>query len=686
MKAKVEKMMRDTVDDIGQFLYSRQVTTQSVHVTLEQTSIVSKPFLSAPEVTWQFRRKHDAWEYRSGSEWQRVPSEGIFRLPIFGIEYSNVIPDRKEFSGLIGKFRKYKHYPDFLIRIWLFVRRAIGSMFSSEERSPLFNSALRREGGITFRAVEVSPTSLKLECLDTGGIYDKNLNGEGAVWPDQVPVGYYAASYGSYVFYALWKQSGDMKWLSGAKAAVQFFVRNEKPYTFLAFDHYEFNVLPLALLLHEIEEAGDSEHFPVHDLKKLLSDRWHAYDPVNVSALRLANAAALERLGVPVRAGKKKRSLSVVEKNQTKQGLIMDNTGGAVRKSADLTYHQFSLACLMVAFTIEKDLTVKNIIEKGLSFSRLIGRPDGHVSYFGRGANNIYHLASYIFVELASGVPRYDSIAQLMEMFSMYVDSDTGLPSALNQHADKRMGWNHCGTPYNAQTGFFLCLALQEMESRKTTRKLSAGQDTSVKEDLDYAHLRLGAISAIIGRGSDAQVWSEGAHITGMGGLCSLSIDGLSLMPAVGFSVLDGQWVATLSQGQDSVVNPFQDYAGVLTQIEEHRANFKCRDIQATYSISTSQLQIVHQWGAATDTLPHVGALPMLSNAIEHVRTEDASVTLQLKNGYVLNIKPTSQHVVLEEKAFTSNPFGRGIQFCWKPTDKYTEKRFELIIDIHEQS
>src|SRR3989338_586924 len=144
--------------------------------------------------------------------------------------------------------------------------------------------------------------------------------------------------------------------------------------------------------------------------------------------------------------------ITILKKNQTKEGLIHDNNREDYKDAHDLTYHQYSLACLASSLNYINNRKVKEIFSKGIDFSSKIVLPNGEIAYNGRGANNIQYLASAIYAfKVASDIlndDKYKSLSYLMlNQLKKWQLHDGLIPIGMNKHLNRRMAWNHCLTP-----------------------------------------------------------------------------------------------------------------------------------------------------------------------------------------------------------------------------------------------
>ncbi len=387
---------------------------------------------------------------------------------------------------------------------------------------------LKFKEGITFRVIGISKDKIKLECYDYGGIYDYFINTEINRYPPQVPENYYATAYFAYNSVKLGKIENNNGLVNAGKMALEFATKNYSYYepAGIAFKHTDFKYSPL------IEAAR------LLKIKESVKYTESNYNPVNVYALRIHNLVLNEDLEEDLAgdlAGVR-RCLKVIRKNQAKDGLIMDNYVPNYTKSKDITYHQFAAACLARAYSIKPLKEVKLILDKAVNFSHNILFENGEVSYYGRGNNNIYHIASAIYLFACyykiSKDKKYISAVQKLygylsnnHLTKMYKD---WLPTCLNEYSEKMMGWNHCEMPYNMQTSYFLLYAYEILKDKKPNKGM-VDIDKSVNKEIfmesGFYHYKNKKYEICIINGGEQLTWANGRHATGIGGIANLTVN-----------------------------------------------------------------------------------------------------------------------------------------------------------------
>lgn len=531
-------------------LLQRQVDLGSIKIAAGET-LEFRPFPSA-KLTLSARRDKVGWSVSSNGAWQAVMAGKPFRIALTEPKDDTRYRAPKTASGLKAKVSRYASYNDLHVRLPIFFLETARRQMTSR-RAPVVDRHLARQGGLTFVAREAGDR-LNLECLDHGGLFDMSLNTEGDAFPGQVPVGYYSTEFATYVFSWLAQRTGDEKWLRATRLGFAFSMRNLVPYTAVSFDHYEFKLLPLLMLLKDFDHTTFSD-VAMSDLLAALDYRETDYQPINVLCMRLANLALTERFAHdPSHQKKAHRLLRKVAQNQTVQGQIQDNFRPASIHNHDLTYHQFSIACLALAIAATPESwdddfrsSIETVYSEGLAFSRAMVRSDGHPSYLGRGCNNIYHVASYIYASAVGG--QFGGLSSTLDLLEAYADETRGWPAALNSEREGRMGWNHCAVPYIGQTLFFLVLA---HDAGETPSRRSAELDRPALKPGAFACLRDERFHAVVFSGGDSYSWAGGCRATGMAGLASLSFMGIPLLGALEYDATAKAWLTDLPTPPDS--------------------------------------------------------------------------------------------------------------------------------------
>ena len=428
------------------------------------------------------------------------------------------------------------------------LRRIISKLRSiARERTNISSKAAKSDkkisdGGVVWKVKKIGSNKILLSCYDRGGIFDHYINGEGLDIAPQVPGCYYAAAYSAYCFARRYEETGDSEFLNAAKLALEFTKRTYKKYIplDLGLYHYDFKNPPYVETVEEIlsKHLTDSELKEYRTLYPLLKEEKN-YEPTNVFALRY-HYQGIKKHYFNVDNKKIVRKIVKRLKNdQTTDGLIQDNNGNY--DAADLTYHQYTLACLGRGLEYELNPEIKDIFLKGVNFSLSLLTPDGEVAYSGRGANNIYHCASAIYAfELAKEiVDDKKKAGQFKKASSLVFDylkkwqlNDGMLPSAMNRYASKRMGWHHCETPYNALTAYFIYRASDFVRSADVYKIPSDYADYSkLMRDTGYATVRTKNYYLTMFSGSPPSYrWSNGVYKEGIAGIAMLGIPGRGAM------------------------------------------------------------------------------------------------------------------------------------------------------------
>lgn len=412
--------------------------------------------------------------------------------------------------------------------------------------------------GVTFYIETNNNQSVIITCYDTGGIYDKHLNAEGIHYPPQVAGNYYADAYSICVFGRLHKVTKEKKWQDARTLALNFLKRIYPQYkpAAIAWHHSDFK--NAAILEELIENKADKFSFDWPE-ENYFEDR---YEPTNVFALRY-HWQSLHYLhyGSKIFFNQAKLSLQVVKKDQTQQGLIHDNIA-TYPDAHDLTYHQYSCACLGLAALHTNNEACWDVFEKATLFSlRLLG-PEGEPAYTGRASNNIHQSASAILAFQIAALRHKDSNPLLSGQFirgvnliatrlSSFQLSSGMLATAMNNYTDKRVAWNHCETPYNALTAFFLLRAREVLNNSGIIEEKPVPleqKNTVVANDSGYAVVSTGKSYLTVFGGCDKSYgWSEMRHITGCAGIALFGYLGKKNMhPSLDFKTPEEVFITDL--------------------------------------------------------------------------------------------------------------------------------------------
>lgn len=677
---EIKKSILDIVDNIAVFLFSNQVVISDLSVDREsevngEVSVSRFPFNNEKKVEWFFKFEQQKWYYKNQlDQFVQVPLNRPFRLPVYKIlRNKDVLKSTPERHSFIQKFQHYLKFNNFISRIFKYLNyKVINKALTFNDRHgtrPNYID-LSDEGGITFEVKNFSKDVLSMICLDLGGIYEQHLDGESETWPDQVAVDAYSTEFSAYIFYSQWEKDGEEKWLRATEAALNFFIVNYLPYTCISFDSYEFKILPILCLLDRLNKNNHENLFPTDKLKNIIFNTWQKYDPVNVYAMRLANMAVMQSVGIGFSKVKFLYALYIIQKNQTAQGLICDNRGGSITDSTDLTYHQFSLACLSLAYEYTKNYKLKSIIDKAMEFSRYVALPDGHVSYYGRGSNNIYHLASYIFSESISNNTNYDNISKVILLLRSFRQKDGSLPAALNNFWRQRMGWNHASMPYNAQTGFFLSRAYDALSNfSNSSGNIKKEQGDIILDNPDYLKLNNSNYQIVIGRGGDAHEWSGGVHISGMAGIAAIAVkNSRNILLVNEFNVIDNLYTGDIPCSHSDF---FYNYTGDLVKIGQDQASIYFKEQTVNYKIEGDKFFAEYLFKYS---VKYFGGLSFQEDLIKDFYIKNNRVGIYFIDGSKINIEVPYQFEI-KNSVVSSNPYGKGVRFEWIKIDSMADVR-----------
>jgi len=529
--------------------------------------------------------------------------------------------------------------------------------------------------GVVFRIQTTEKeNSYILECYDHGGIYDYHLNAEGLSYPNQVAGNYYADIYSVLLFLQLFERTNQTEWFERAKLSWNFIKRIYPQYqpSNIVWHHSDFKN---AGVLEVIQQYGNKypefSNFP----HQLVEDH---YEPTNVFALRCHWKSLAQRLG------RKEDAINALEndyaklsEDQTLDGLFHDNIA-AYPDAHDLTYHQYSCACIAQALEYRIDNDKKALFMKAVRFTLNVMGPNGEPSYLGRASNNLHHSASAIlaFHKAAELTDNEYERKQFLKAASVcaermlsFQQTNGMIPTGLNHEINLRMAWNHCETPYNALAGYFLLRALDFHSSETATSEIKLPlekQQTWLANDAGFATLSNGNSYLVIFSGCDkSYAWSEGKHITGGAGIALFGQCGKpSLMPCLDLHYESDIFVSDLPTINGEL--PFG--RGELILNEENteitlKHNYGDAQLHRVYKLTNHELlvttSIISECNLAiegkvrwpiliNDTEP----LSDFSNQKLVIRSGEDNTTLQLINGFSEATEFTESKTISNAKGF----------------------------------
>ncbi len=359
-------------------------------------------------------------------------------------------------------------------------------------------------------------------CSDHGAIYEALLTSHAVRYPSQVGTDLYTNSCAAALFRAMIDRAGttdpaSLVWTEALAASACYFAGlRQHPRQRLESDHREFDFGPLYLAFGAETAAA--------------SAGWTNYDPVNVYGLRYFNDSLVGC------SSRRRMTLSVLKQNQSNDGLLRDNFSGNAVASADLTYHQYALAMLCLGNARVNDPRADKIIEKALICSATQLLSNGEGTYYGRGANNIYHLAS-LATALCYGAARLgfdtaEALSQVLTRLEAFQRDDGFWPTAMNQAEPGEMiGWHGSNSQYGALSAFLLCqgAGLLANPSALPVRPLPRlGTDRTPGQTVLRGHGMELALTA----GGGPIPWSQGLHNAGFAGMAALVAGGRNIVLA----------------------------------------------------------------------------------------------------------------------------------------------------------
>lgn len=512
--------------------------------------------------------------------------------------------------------------------------------------------------------------------LDQGGFLDDNPNVEGHALPPRVMAHYYADTYAAYLFLRRGVEEESDEHFEAGLNALRFAINSMRTYPRgPVWMHNEFKnagLLECALLL---ASRGELPMWVRDACQRLKCD---FYQPVNVYALRYYWKTLQNQLIGEDDRGRREQCIQVLQANQSKDGLILDNNPPMYRHARDLTYHQYSLACLAGAIEAAPgDSQIEDIFLRGCEFTRRTMHANGELSYNGRGANNIYHMASALY---AFGLARqrfgFDAgdVQPVLERLSEFKLKDGSLPTALNSYPSERMGWNHCRTPYNALTGFLL------KKADDTGVFNVAANETGVEPSVyclasGYSTFRRSSYEATFFSGlGESYVYSASSR-TGVSGLAMLlPKERGPLTLILNRSLRDQGLLATDLPVFRVGTNQYEPVGGSVQAIDQglvwvsETGDFV---FKRTYQFLEDQIAISNEFtmkqGSAT-LIANAVALPLNTEVYEHLVTDDlGGLKLSERGGPIVASLWIESSDTLppmrpwKETSVISNPRGRGL-------------------------
>ncbi|MEI8393467.1 MAG: hypothetical protein WCF85_01940 [Rhodospirillaceae bacterium] len=431
---------------------------------------------------------------------------------------------QRDKHGVVSKVRRYLLAPD---RHKL--ARIIGYFGSRRRRrfAPPFGAptaATDKDWALVPGVNFLQGEDGRWRCSDDGAIYETHLTTRSQHYPSQVGTDLYTNSCAAALFRFMQERTGDAVWRRGLEGCARYFAAlPAHPRQRLESDHREFDYGPVRLALGAEAAARFAG--------------WVDYDPVNVYGLRWFNEALIGG------EDRKRRAviLGVLEANQTADGLLRDNFSGNAAESTDLTYHQYALAMLCLGNARLREPRADRIIERALGYSLDQLLVNGEATYYGRGANNIYHLASLAAALCyGAGVLGRDTGVALLSVLTRleaFQDADGLWPTAMNRcDRDGMTGWHGSNCQYGALSAFLLAEGWQLLagDLHGAVRPLSpAGSATACHQVLradGQADGQADGIELALTGGGGPIPWSQGLHCSGFAGLTAFTFGGRNLL------------------------------------------------------------------------------------------------------------------------------------------------------------
>jgi hypothetical protein len=382
-------------------------------------------------------------------------------------------------------------------------------------RSPCRDIPWGHVAGVNYRKESAS----MYRCLDRGAIYENWLTTRWTPYPSQVGSDLYTSACAARVFQWMHERTGDVRWQHACDELRQYFagffdgVRQR-----IEFDHREFAYGPLLRAFGAELAAGFAG--------------WTRYDPVNVFGLRLYNLGMSYK---PTLANAFKLWLiaAVVRRNQSGEGLIADNFRGMCVRSADLTYHHYALAMLCLGNSRIGSRAIDATITRGIAFSLRQQLCTGEVAYYGRAANNVYHLAAFaaalVYGKRRLGMDVDDALGRALRRLAEFQETDGVWNTCMSGRPEHEMsGWHGSAVQYSALSALMLAEALElngvlQPDSGPPIPTLTG------KGGQSHCMLKSRSVGLALSCGGDKVRWGAGQYEVGYGGITALTFQGRNI-------------------------------------------------------------------------------------------------------------------------------------------------------------
>lgn len=510
---------------------------------------------------------------------------------------------------------------------------------------------------------------------DDGGILDLNPNTERDVWLPQAMGMYYADAFAAYLFARRFARSGEKVWRARSVESFNHAARTYFDYpTSSIWYHHDFK--NAALLETELLIAGEDLFVLPHE--DLVLD---AYEPANVFAVR-AHWLALR--GTAGDQRRLQQCIRVLSASVRPDGLLLDDRRGLSSDVRDLGYTGFATGFLARLLNVDPANSSASAIQlRSLELLSEMTTQSGEIAFFGRGANSTYHLAATAYA-LADGSTRFGredfrtASLRLVDRLLRYQDEDGLFPSACNDDAAVRMGWNTCHTSYSALIGYFLEHLAEVLVSPVRDRTQLTKPDE--KRAASSAIIRLSSEqceAVVIAPGGSRARWS-GLRTSGVPGIAYFGIRGEDSVIALPDHV-DGELPITNLPSTGTVV----DYSSASVDHTPAGASLVIPSElngAATHSISLrdSRLQITTTTSAAAGLVEfdlRIGLVGRWSTS-----GEDDGVLRLRRTGRGLSIKGPFGRCSIEP--LRSNPRGHGTLVALAgEVVGGVDLKFELLLD-----
>ena len=435
------------------------------------------------------------------------------------INYRRKLKTNRSLLSKISRHVNFNSFETIYKVLGFFKWKIVGILFYGRVKNLNVDIKWAQVRGVNF----VKMSNGKFRCIDHGAIYEDYLTTNATRYPSQIGADLYTTSCAAAIFHKMSKKTREAKWESGLQSAKIYYERYDHVRQRLETDHSEFNFAPVSVAFEDDTKSN--------------FDLWCDYSPVNVFALRWLNVAFGSRKSSVI---EKSLIKQVLRANQTHDGLIQDNFSGRLINCNDITYHNYALACLAIGNAYLKDETINKILTRGLNYSISLQLATGQVAYYGRAANNIYHVASFISALLATNPRESRDALNAINLSLDYLLSfcndqmkDPPAPACLNHHEFTQLdGWHGSCAQYGALSSFLILQSLEILGENEHFEQINFSNrnvENRITENCLISNLEQklsNLISVGLTSGGSKNEWNNNRYVTGFSGMTAMVIAG----------------------------------------------------------------------------------------------------------------------------------------------------------------